>query len=101
MHSLHVSIPHHLPQQEAISRIKKLFTSLRHEQKEKISHVKEEWKDETGTIHFSARGFNLSGVVTVHHTSIEINAKVPLAVYLFRTKIKEAIKTRAEELLSK
>lgn len=101
MRSLHVSIPHHLPQQQAISRIKNLFTSLRHEQKEKISHVKEEWIDETGTIHFSARGFNLSGTVTVHHASIEINAKVPLAVFLFRAKIKEAIKTRAEELLLK
>lgn len=101
MRSLKVSIPHHLTQKEAISRIKKLFTSLRHEQKDKISNVKEDWTDETGTIQFSTMGFDLSAVVIVHHSSVEINAQVPFAVFLFRGKIKEAIKTRAGELLSK
>ena len=100
MRSLKVSIHHHLPQHEAISRIKKLFTNLRHEQKEKISNVKEEWKDGTGTIHFSAQGFDLSAIVAVHRSTVEIDAKVPFAVYMFKGKIKEAIKTKAEELLS-
>lgn len=100
MRSLKVSIPHHLPQQEALSRIKKLFASLRHEQKEKISNVKEDWNHETGTIHFSALGFDLSAIVTVHHSIVEVIAKVPFAVSLFSGKIKDVIKTRAEELLS-
>jgi hypothetical protein len=100
MRSLKVSIHHHLTQHEALSRIKKLFTSLRHEQKEKISNVKEEWKDGTGTIHFTAQGFDLSAIVAVHRSTVEIDAKVPFAVYMFKGKIKEAIKTKAEELLS-
>jgi hypothetical protein len=100
MRSLKVSIPNHLSQHEAISRVKKLFTSLKHEQKDKISNVKEDWKDGTGTIHFSAQGFDLSAIVVVHRSSVEIDAKVPFAVYLFKGKIKEAIKTRSEELLS-
>lgn len=100
MRSLNVNIPHHLPRHEAISRIKNLIKGLRHEQKEKISNVKEDWNKETGTIQFSARGFDLSAMVTVHSSSVEINAKVPFAVFLFRNKIKEAIKTRASKLLS-
>ena len=101
MRSLKVSIHHHLPKEEAIARVKKLFSSLRHEQKEKISDVKEEWKDGTGTIHFTARGFDLSAIVAVHRSSVDIDAKVPFAVYLFKGKIKEVIKSKAEEILSK
>ncbi len=100
MRSLKVSVHHHLTKDEAVTRIKKLFTNLRHEQKDKISNIHEDWEDGTGTLHFSAQGFDLSAIVTVHRSSIDIDAKVPFAVYLFKGKIKEAIKTRAEELLS-
>jgi len=100
MRSLKVSIHHHLHKDEAITRIKKLFTNLKHEQKDKISHVKEEWHDGISTIHFSAQGFDLSAIVTVHRSSVDIDAKVPFAVYLFKNKIKDVIKTKAEELLS-
>jgi len=100
MRSLKVSVHHHLPKEEAISRIKKLFTNLKHEQKDKISHVKEEWNDGTGTVHFSAQGFDLSAIVTVHRSTVEIDAKVPFAVYIFKGKIKDVIKTKAEEVLS-
>jgi len=51
-------------------------------------------------LHFSAQGFDLSAVVTVHRSSVDIDAKVPFAVSLFKGKIKEVIKARAEELLS-
>lgn len=101
MRSLKVSIHHHLPKDEAISRIKELFTTLKHEQKDKISNVKEDWKDGTGTIHFTAQGFELSAIIAVHRSSVDIDAKVPFAVYLFKGKIKEVIKTKAEEVLSK
>ncbi len=100
MRSLKVSVHHHLTKDEAVTRIKKLFTNLRHEQKGKISNIREDWEDGTGTLHFSAQGFDLSAIVTVHRSSVDIDAKVPFAVYLFKGKIKEAIKTRAEELLS-
>jgi len=94
MRSLNVSVHHHLAKEEAIARIKKLFTHLRHGQKDKISNIREDWKDETGTVHFSAQGFDLSATITIHGSSIDIDAKLPFAVYLFKGKI------RAEELLS-
>ena len=100
MRSLKVTVHHHLSKDEAITRIKKLVSNLKHEQKDKISNLHEEWKDGTGTLHFSAQGFDLSAVVTFHHSSIDIDAKVPFAVYLFKGKIKEVIKTKAEEVLS-
>ena len=43
----------------------------------------------------------MSAIIAVHRSSVDIDAKVPFAVYLFKGKIKEVIKTKAEELLSK
>jgi hypothetical protein len=100
MRSLNVNVHHHLSKEEAITRVKKLFSNLKQEQKDKISNVHEDWKDGTGTVHFSAQGFDLSAIVTVHRSSVDIDAKVPFAVYLFKGKIKEVIKTKAEEALS-
>lgn len=100
MSSIKLHIPHTLAQEEALGRIKTLFHKLKHEQKNKISHVKEEWSHDTGHFHFTAQGFDLSGVIKVHNGSIDIHAKVPLAVYFFRNKIKEVIKEKAHEILA-
>jgi hypothetical protein len=100
MSSLRMQIPHKLSQEEALGRIKTLLHKVKHEQKEKISNVKEEWSHNTGHFHFSAQGFDLSGVIKVHPENIDIHAKIPLAVFLFRNKIKQIIEEKAHEILS-
>ena len=100
MSSLKLHILHKLSQEEALGRVKSLLHKLKHEQKSNISDVKEEWSHDTGHFHFTAQGFNLSGVIKVHNGSIDIHAKVPLPVYLFRNKIKQVIEEKAGELLA-
>ena len=100
MRSFNLDIPHKLSQQEALSRIKNLFTILRLEQKDKISGVKESWQNETVTFQFTAMGFTVSGMLTVHPSNIELNAKVPFTVFLFRNKIRKVIREKAVELLA-
>jgi hypothetical protein len=100
MSSIKMHIPHKLSEEEALGRIKTLLHKLKHEQKEKISNVKEDWSHNTGHFHFTAQGFDLSGVIKVHDGIVDIHAKVPLAVYLFRNRIKHVIEERAGELLS-
>lgn len=100
MSSLKLHITHKLSQDEALGRIKSLLHKLKHEQKNNISNVKEEWSHETGHFHFTTMGFDLSGVIKVHGGGIDIHAKVPLAVYLFRNKIKQVIQEKAGELLA-
>ena len=100
MSSLKLKIPHHLPQQEALSRIKQLMSKLKVEQKEKISNVKEDWNGETGNIEFTAQGFHISGMIQVQPQSVDIDADVPFAVSLFKGKIKNVIEQEAKELLS-
>jgi len=100
MSSLKLHIPHKLSQEEALGRIKTLLHKLKHEQKSKITNIKEEWSHGTGHFHFTAQGFNLSGVIKVHAGSIDIHAKLPIAVSIFKNKIKKVIHEKAEELLA-
>ena len=100
MSSLKMHIPHRLSQEEALGRIKSLLHKLKHDQKDKISNVKEEWSHDTGHFHFTAMGFDLSGVIKVHNGTVDISAKVPMAVYFFRNKIKHIIEEKAHEILS-
>ena len=43
--------------------------------------------------------FALSGTVNLHPGTVEIHGKLPLAVSLFKGKIKDVIKEKANELL--
>ena len=100
MSSLKLHIPHKLTAEEALGRIRTLLHKLKHEQKNKISNVKEEWSHNTGHFHFTAQGFDLSGVIKVHAGNIDIHAKLPLAVSIFKSRIKNVILEKAHEVLA-
>jgi hypothetical protein len=100
MSSIKLHIPHKLTEEEALGRIKTLLHKLKHEQKNRISNVKEEWSHGTGHFHFTAQGFDLSGVIKVHAGNIDIHAKLPFAVSLFKNRIKEVILEKAHEILA-
>ena len=100
MASLDISIPHQLSQEEALSRIKGLIDKLKQEQKDKVTNVKEDWRGNAGSFQFTAQGFDFSGEINVRNGSVDIDAKIPLAVSLFKGKIKELIEQKAKELLS-
>ena len=99
MANLNMTVPHNLPEEEALRRIKNLFTELREEQKGTIENVEEEWNGNTGRFGFSAKGFDLSGTIMVNSTGVEIDAELPFAVSLFKGAIKQVIADKAGELL--
>ena len=101
MADLNISIPHELPKQEALARIKKLLVNLKQEQAQFISNVKEDWEGETGKFQFSAKGFDLSGLIQVNDNSVDIDAELPFALSFFKGMIKNVIQERAETLLAK
>ena len=100
MSSLNINIPHQLSQEEALSRIKNLLGKLKEEQKDKVSNVTEEWKGDTGNFSFTTYGYDLSGSIKVHPSSIDIDATVPFAIALFKGTIKEIIDKKTRALLS-
>ena len=100
MPSLQVTVHHKLTEHEAMARIQKLVTNLKHEHGDKISHMAEEWHARSGKFEFTFHGMHLSGTIHLHPGTVEIHGRVPLAVTLFRGKIKEVIKEKASELLA-
>ena len=97
---LNLNIHHKLSQQEALSRIKNLFAKLKHDQKDKISDIKEDWNNEALEFQFTVMRFTVSGSLTVHESNVEMEAEVPFAIFLFRSKIKQVIRAKAKELFS-
>jgi Putative polyhydroxyalkanoic acid system protein (PHA_gran_rgn) len=100
MAKLDITIPHALPQQEALTRIKGLLKRLQQEQKDSIKDVSEKWKDNEGEFSFSAKGFDLSGTIKVEENLVSINGQLPFALSFFKGMISEAIKEKAGKLLS-
>ena len=99
MPSIQVTVHHKLTEHEAMSRIKNLVTQLKHEHGDKVSNMTEEWHLKSSKFSFTFHGFDLSGTIDLHPGTVEIHGKLPLAVSLFRGKIKDVIKEKAKELL--
>ena len=101
MPSIQVTVHHKLTEHEAMSRIKNLVTQLKDEHGNKVTNVEEEWHARSGKFSFTFHGFDLSGTLNLHPGTVEIHGKLPLAVSIFRGKIKDVIKEKASELLAK
>lgn len=99
MSSIQVTVHHKLTEHEAMARIQKLITNLKHEHGDKVDIIQEEWHARSGKFEFTFHGMHLSGMINLHPGNVEIHGKIPLAFALFRGKIKEVIKEKASELL--
>jgi hypothetical protein len=95
------SIPHELTREEAMSRIRNLFTKIKEEQKGNIQELHEEWKEYGGSFKLKSMGFEVSGTVEVLPSTVEIEAKLPLALTMFQGAIKGTIEKEAQKLLVK
>lgn len=100
MASLNMSIPFSIPQEEALKRIKNLLTETKKEHGDKIDNLKEQWNGNVGTFSFTAKGYDISGTLTVQRSTIELDGKIPFAVSLFKGAITKAINEKATELLA-
>ncbi len=99
MSTLEMTIPHNLPQEEALQRIKKLLSETTREHGDRIQDLQETWSGNTGNFSFKAQGYDISGTLTVNPSSIELQGKIPFAVSLFKGRITKMIDEKAAELL--
>lgn len=99
MPSLQMTIPHNLPQDEALKRIKNLLSETVRDHSDKIQNLNENWDGNQGTFSFKAMGYDISGKLTVTPSTVELNGTIPFAVSLFKGKITSLINEKAGELL--
>ena len=100
MANLEVSVPHNLSEEEALSRIKNMFTQVKREHGDKISNLKEEWNGNVGNFSFTAQGFDIAGTLTVNPSNVELQGKIPFALSLFKGAITKTIEQQATKVLS-
>lgn len=101
MSSMDIKIPHQLPKEEALKRIQGLLSETRKEHGSKINNLQENWNGDTGSFSFSAMGFDVSGELQVNDNNVEFKGKIPIALSLFKGKIEEIIRDKAEGMLAK
>lgn len=100
MSDLEVTIPHNLSQEEALNRVKNMFTQMKNEHGDKISNLKEEWSGNVGNFSFTAQGFDIAGTLTVNPSNVEFKGKIPFALSLFKGAITKTIEQQATKMLS-
>lgn len=99
MASFDMSIPHQLPQEEALKRIQQTLVQLKQEHGDKISKLTEEWNGNTGRFSLTAMGFDISGTLQVTPDAIHLEGELPFAASLFKGTIKSLISEKATALL--
>ena len=100
MPKLTVVVPHHLTQDEALSRIKGLIERLKGQHGDRVTDLKEQWNGYTGTFSGKSMGMNLSGAIAVHPHDVEVQGQLPLMASAFKGQIEQRIRDGAAELLS-
>ncbi|MDP2664770.1 MAG: polyhydroxyalkanoic acid system family protein [bacterium] len=100
MPKLNVVLPHMLPQEEVLRRIKDLLPQVQKEYARDVTDLSQEWQGNTGTFNFKSRGGKVSGTLTVKSGSVELFANLPFAANLIKGKIENAVKERGKALLA-
>ena len=95
-----MSVPHHLPPEEALKRIKTLLGEVKAQYADKITSLREDWNGNTGRFNLTAMGFSVAGMLAVKPSEVQLTADLPFAAILFKGKLESTIRERAETLLA-
>jgi hypothetical protein len=97
MPDLDISIPHQLPQEDALGRIKTAIERAKVQYADNVTDLQEHWNDNVGTLNITARGFAIPAQVAVNPSDVTLHAELPMIASFFMGKIE----TTARELLAK
>jgi hypothetical protein len=100
MPKIDVSVPHSLGQTAAVERIQKLVTQVKAQFADRVSNVRETWKENVGEFEMTVMGFDVSGVIRVETDQIHMSGQIPFAALPFRGRIESAIRDKAKTLLA-
>ncbi len=100
MANLNISIPHNLPQDQALQRIKNAISEAKVQHSGFLKDLQESWNGNVGTFSGSAMGQTASGTITVNPSDIVFSIAVPFAVTFFKGKIESELRGFAGKLLN-
>lgn len=100
MPSLSLTIPHTIGQEEALTRMKHESKAALEAFGDRVKDVKEEWNDNRVDFSFSAMSFSVEGNMQVNHDNVAVNAKIPMAAFMFKGMIEQRLRERFGEVLA-
>jgi hypothetical protein len=100
MPNINISIPHQLPPEQALTRIKDFIAQAKTQYSNEIGNLQENWNGHVGTFSGSARGLSVSGILTVEASVVAVELTIPFAAMLFKGTIESGIRDQLTKLLS-
>lgn len=97
MPDLNISIPHQLPQDEALRRIRSSIERAKTQYAQNVSDLEEHWNENVGTLNITVRGIAIPAQVTVNPSDVTLQATLPMIASFFMGQIE----TTARELLTR
>jgi len=95
-----MTVPHQLPEDEALRRIQGLLSEVKSQFANKVSDLSENWDGGCGKFSFKVKGYAVSGTLSVQPTRVRLIAELPWQAALFRGTIETRIREKANELLA-
>jgi hypothetical protein len=95
-----LDVPHTLGLDEAMQRLKNKMAAARAQHHDKVSNLREEWRDHIFTFAFQAMGMAVSGTVAVEPNQVRLNAELPMAAAFFKGVIENRIRQEVGALLT-
>jgi Putative polyhydroxyalkanoic acid system protein (PHA_gran_rgn). len=100
MAGFHVTVPHALGHEAALSRVQKFLDDVRQDYAAQVSDVRGQWSGNRLDFGFSATGLPVQGTLVVEDNTVHVSGPLPLAALLFRGKIEQTIRQELEKLLA-
>jgi hypothetical protein len=99
MPSMKMSVPHSLPREKAIDRLKNMTEQIKKQYGNMVQNLKESWSNDSGSFSFTVMGFDVSGNVKVEDREVKLDGQIPIAALAFKGKIESVIRDKMTELL--
>jgi hypothetical protein len=97
--NFNISVPHRLPQEDALARVQGLLTKVKTRESNKVSNLSEEWNGNNGSFSFQISGRTITGNVTVLENEVKISGHLPGVLSMFKGRIRQTIISEAEAVL--
>ena len=100
MANVTVVVPHRLPQDEALNRIKQFIAQARVQYADRIGDLQENWNGYVGAFSFAGSGVSASGNIIVNPGDVTIQSTLPLMAMMFKGKIESTVRDVLSRVLA-
>lgn len=99
MSKMDLTIPHNLPKNAAIERVKQALAQVKIQYASQFEKLEDSWNDNVLTFELTAQKQNIKGTLTIEDKEMKFAGEVPFMMSMMKGKIQKMINEKAGELL--